>query len=46
MVRDPDIVSTMRNRNGLKNTADSLVDGANAAGGDDNISVILVKCEQ
>ena len=46
MVRDPDIIGTMRNRIGLKNIADALVDAANTAGGDDNISVILVKCDQ
>ncbi|MFM2309019.1 MAG: hypothetical protein RLY87_1140 [Chloroflexota bacterium] len=46
MVRDPDIIGTMRNRIGLNNIADSLVDAANTAGGDDNISVILVKCDQ
>lgn len=46
MVRDPDIIGTIRNQNGLANIADTLVEVANNAGGDDNISVILVKCDQ
>ncbi len=46
MVRDPDIMATLRTRNGLKICADSLIDAANSAGGDDNISVIIVKCDQ
>lgn len=45
MVRDPDIVATLRQRGGLKTIADTLVDAANTAGGDDNISVILVRCD-
>lgn len=45
MVRDPDIVATLRQRGGLKAIADTLVDAANTAGGDDNISVILVRCD-
>lgn len=45
MVRDPDIVATLRQRGALKTIADTLVDAANTAGGDDNISVILVRCD-
>jgi protein phosphatase len=42
MVREPDIVGVLRRERSPRKAADKLIDLANDAGGDDNITVIIV----
>lgn len=46
LVRDADIAAVLRKKGTPDSWAKSLVTAANDAGGDDNISVVLVRCEE
>jgi serine/threonine protein phosphatase PrpC len=45
-VRDDEIAATVLSAAGLEGACDRLVDMANARGGEDNITVVLVRCEK
>jgi protein phosphatase len=45
-VRDEEIAETLRQEAELEAACERLVDMANARGGDDNITVVLVRCEK
>ena len=45
MVSDLEIASTLLSRTGMQSTADRLIELANEYGGEDNVSVVLVRVE-
>ena len=46
MVRDPEMREILTSERDLEKAAKQLVDHANANGGEDNITVVLVRCEE
>jgi serine/threonine protein phosphatase PrpC len=46
MISEPQIAQTLGSAPGLQAAADELIDGANAAGGKDNITVVLFRVEE
>jgi serine/threonine protein phosphatase PrpC len=45
MVRDPEILEALKAAQSLEAACDALIDRANAAGGEDNVTVALARVE-
>jgi len=46
MVRDTEMAAILRKKGTPETWAKALIAAANDAGGDDNISVVLIRCEE